>query len=634
MNVIIPLGGKGTRFSEETLPKPLVHYLGEPMIFRIIEGINIDENDKIFIPYEASLEAYNFENMLYKRFPNLKIRFKKVSNQKGAAHTLYEILGEFTDKELDDVTISLDGDTYYNEDIVKLCKADNDSAIFYFKDFQEKPIFSYIKLDENNRIIMIKEKVKISDNANSGCYKFSSGRLLKKYCERILMSNIPNELYTSKVYDLMIQDGYKIFGHEIKRENIICIGTPSQLREQAIRQPSSQKIFCFDLDNTLVSFPHVSGDYSTVKPIEKNVDFLRNLKKKGHKIIIYSSRRMLTHGGDVKKVIDDIGEATIKQLKEFDIPYDEIIFGKPYAHFYIDDLSINPLDSNLERRTGFHFASFNGEVRKFNRLEVGKDSIKKISEDSSISGEIYYYRNIPDEIKRFFPKFITTDEKSYYEIERIYGLNFSDLYTNDLLTFNDLKNLFGVLREIHSIKRGDDIDIYENYAEKIKKRAEKYDYSRFEKNAEIYEFLMKNLEIYKMKNLGIKAVIHGDPTFTNVLISKSFGDVIKFVDMRGIQGDKFSIEGDIFYDYAKIYHSILGYDYVIKGMPINYKNIEKFKLFFDEEFVSLYGSERLKYLKILTLSLFYSLIPLHEEKDPSLFWDLTRKLYDEIKDSK
>ena len=44
--------------------------------------------------------------------------------------------------------------------------------------------------------------------------------------------------------------------------------------------------------------------------------------------------------GNVPAVIADIGEVTINQLRDFGIPYHEICFGKPYAHFYVDDLAV------------------------------------------------------------------------------------------------------------------------------------------------------------------------------------------------------------------------------------------------------------------------------------------------------
>jgi len=51
---------------------------------------------------------------------------------------------------------------------------------------------------------------------------------------------------------------------------------------------------------------------------------------------------MLTHDGDVEAIIADVGDITINWLKEHDVPYDEIIWGKPYSStWYVDDKSMN-----------------------------------------------------------------------------------------------------------------------------------------------------------------------------------------------------------------------------------------------------------------------------------------------------
>ena len=118
-----------------------------------------------------------------------------------------------------------------------------------------------------------------------------------------------------------------------------------------ISTKENQRI-CFDLDNTLVTFPKVDGDYSTVEPIQNNIDAVRYLYDMGHHIIIYTARRMRTHDGDVEKVVDDIGDITREKLSEFGIPYHELVFGKPYAQCYVDDLALNPYETDIRVALG------------------------------------------------------------------------------------------------------------------------------------------------------------------------------------------------------------------------------------------------------------------------------------------
>jgi hypothetical protein len=52
---------------------------------------------------------------------------------------------------------------------------------------------------------------------------------------------------------------------------------------------------------------------------------------------------MLTHGGDLDKIIEDVGCVTEKWLDDHKVPYDELIFGKPYSStYYVDDKAMTP----------------------------------------------------------------------------------------------------------------------------------------------------------------------------------------------------------------------------------------------------------------------------------------------------
>lgn len=59
MNIIIPLGGIGERFSNNgyTKPKPLIKVLGKEIIFWVLDSLNISDNDTIYIPYNEFLDV-------------------------------------------------------------------------------------------------------------------------------------------------------------------------------------------------------------------------------------------------------------------------------------------------------------------------------------------------------------------------------------------------------------------------------------------------------------------------------------------------------------------------------------------------------------------------------------------------
>lgn len=621
MNILIPIGGIGQRFKDEgfSLPKPLINVLGKPMIFSVLKNLQLGEDDKIHIVYHPELKHYNFESLLIKEFDNIKFNFIPLKNStKGAAETVLFGLQNVDEKDLGKEFLLLDCDTFYEEDIITSYKSSiNKNSIFYFEDLEDKPIFSYITLDHNRNVISIKEKEKISNNANTGAYGFESGLLLKRFCEKIM--DLDSELYISLVYKKMIEENILIKG--IKVKNFSCVGTPLQLRVYCENQKSSNKVrICFDLDNTLVTFPKIKNDYSSVEPIHKNIEYLKFLKDRGNYIIIYTARRMKTHNGNVGKIIPDISGVTIETLKKFDIPYDELHFGKPWADFYIDDLGISSF-SSLDKGLGFYDTRI--APRNFNKIDYQKDTVTKKTNNL---GEIFFYKNIPEKIAGFFPKIYSVQDNEIV-MERIKGVTFSYLYVNGALSISNLNELLNSLDEIHESsnihRRESTFDIYSNYCKKTRLRftENRKIYSSIKDSEDIFNQIIDGLEKYEKNNMGKAGVIHGDPVFTNVFLTERG---LRFIDPRGSLNGEMSIFGDVYYDYAKVFQSIYGYDNILQDIEINYDYRERMV----NEYSNRFSKDQIFFIKNITASLILSLIPLHDigNDKKEKYFDLIRDL--------
>lgn len=629
MIILIPLGGLGTRFKSNgyKLPKPLINVMGKPIISWLLDNLNLSNIDHVIIPYNQEIEKYRFETFVKKTYNHINFIFLKLDKDtRGAAETIYITLN--TLKINDMPILCLDGDNFYIEDIVSNWKGDN--CVYLFQDTSNTEAYSYAKINDN-KIIDIVEKVKVSDYASTGGYGFNSWQNLKKYCKKIIDNNImqKNEFYTSTVIREMIKDKITFYPKNVNEDKYICLGTPFHVRIFCNNFPKinaltssnmlKSKRYCFDLDNTLVTFPKVASDYTTVEPITENINFVKYLKKLGHTIIIYTARRMKTHKSNLGKIIADIGRITFDTLEKYEIHYDEIYFGKPNADFYIDDLAISSFE-NLEKELGYYISDI--DPRDFNVVTSSSiQTFKKLSND--LSGEIYYYNNIPNEIKDMFPILIRSDiDNKWYEMEKINGIPISKLYLSEELSESQLVHIMKALKRIHSVKVNDkdNINIYENYVTKLDKRYKCYDYSNFPNSEETYNQIRSKLELYINENKGIKTVIHGDPVMTNILIN-NFGK-IKLIDMRGKIGNEISIYGDKLYDYAKLYQSIIGYDEILesKNVSINYKN--NLLKIFEKEFVNLLDESYLDYLKWITKSLIFTLIPLHNNSKCEKYYNL------------
>jgi capsule biosynthesis phosphatase len=125
------------------------------------------------------------------------------------------------------------------------------------------------------------------------------------------------------------------------------------------------KKLVMDLDDTICTT--VKGDYEHSKPNKEVIEKLQKYKKEGFEIVIYSSRNMRTYEGNVGKINIHTLPTIINWLKTNDVPFDEVIIGKPWCGFEgfcVDDKSIRNIFNNFHWVFSFLFwlfADFNGK---------------------------------------------------------------------------------------------------------------------------------------------------------------------------------------------------------------------------------------------------------------------------------
>jgi capsule biosynthesis phosphatase len=619
INLMIPMNGLGNRFRDEGYfsPKPLINILGKPMIFWLLDNLNLSQVNQVIIPYTTILDSFDLQTQLRERYKNVNFKFHPLNySTRGAAETVHIALDNLEPDSLEHNVMIMDCDTFYFNDIITSYQTNtNKNNIFYFNDTQDLPLYSYISLDNEGSVTLIREKHQISRNANCGVYCFASGRLLKDYCKKLLDSNEKQkgEFYISGVYSLMLADQINIDSTLV--DNFHCVGTPMQLKIFCETHQAPPERFCFDLDRTLVTAPKVEGDYTTCEPIERNVNFLKHLKSLGHYILIYTARRMRTHNGNLGKVMKEVGKLTYDQLDKMGIPYDEVHFGKPYAAFYIDDLAVN-CNLNLEKQIGYYNSTI--KSRSFNNVEVMSTMVIKTG---NIDGEQYYYKelaNYPD-IQDLFPQLLEHN-KDKIIIEKVKGLNFSYLYTNNSLTDTQLSSLLKALKRIHSISVTDVTAeiVSKESRQKILDRYAGFDYSQFHDSKITLDKILAFLDSYTPTTI---TAIHGDPVFTNVLIDNDYN--IKLIDMRGKLGKQYTIGGDPLYDLAKVYQSLSGYDCVLNNsiFNVNQKLLDQLASWIKTNY-----EFSLDDVRQFAASLYFSLIPLHNNEKCQQYYQLAKTL--------
>lgn len=114
----------------------------------------------------------------------------------------------------------------------------------------------------------------------------------------------------------------------------------SKMEDEKDSNENKKLRICFDLDGVICYLKEKGQEYSDCFPNYATINLMKNLHDKGHTIIINTARNMQTNNQNVGATVKAIGKITLDWLEKYNVPYDEIYFGKPNAHITIDDRCI------------------------------------------------------------------------------------------------------------------------------------------------------------------------------------------------------------------------------------------------------------------------------------------------------
>jgi hypothetical protein len=367
-----------------------------------------------------------------------------------------------------------------------------------------------------------------------------------------------------------------------------------------------------------VTRPHLPGDFSKVQPVVHAINHLNFLSFQGHHIIIHTESPSACDADSADKANARYRQAVEDLLERWGIHFDEIIVGRPLADLYIDGQVISTAD-DLEQETGFYNA--HPPERSINRIEIHDHHIIKHSR--SIAGERYYYQNIPPQLAHLFPELLDSDEYSI-KLRKVMGIPLSFLNASGTLTSGTVLKLLDILGSLHAWPAPAAGNIYSNYAAKVRARLGEYDFSGFPDFEFHRDEILRYLDDYEAQDRGVAGMIHGDPVLTNILLDAD--DQMRMIDMRGKLGDVLTVTGDIFYDYAKVYQSLVGYDCILMGRPLDRQYLRRNIDMFEEYLTSRFDRSRIDDIRMITKSLLLSLIPLHDDAKCRGYYELMREL--------
>ncbi len=233
INIVIPMAGLGTRFSNAgyASPKPFIDIKGKPMIVRVLENLYFPGARYILIARKEHVEReIQLVKQIEKDFNSHFIFIEKMTE--GTACTILHAR-EFINN--DQPLLIANSDQIVDIKIEKFindCDQRNiDGSILTFIDKYKDPKWSFAKLDQNNLVKEVKEKVVISKYATVGIYLFAKGQIFVNCALDMIVRNerVNNEFYTCPTYNYAIKQGFRIGIYNIEFEQMHGIGTPEDL---------------------------------------------------------------------------------------------------------------------------------------------------------------------------------------------------------------------------------------------------------------------------------------------------------------------------------------------------------------------------------------------------------------------
>jgi NDP-sugar pyrophosphorylase family protein len=344
MNIVIPMAGLGTRFSNEgfDLPKPLIEVGGKTLIEHSINSLNL-EGKYIFITRKYENENHNIllSEILKKIKPDsVEIIIEEITS--GSVETCL-MSSDYINNETPLIITNCDQRLEWDSDIFLefIKNEDLDGALLTYE--SDNPKNSFCSINSNNLIDRVVEKQIISKTALVGLHYWSKGLDFVSSAKQLFKSfknDGKPECYISETFNFLIKEGKKIKPFEISPNEYISLGTPydlsifqSKIKEFYTEKPKT--IFC-DIDGTILHHVHKFSDVCFIEP--KLLDGVRNKfnewDSQGHKIVLCTARK------------ESGREITEKHLKQLGLCWDYLIMGVSGGVRVLINDKLNKMDEN------------------------------------------------------------------------------------------------------------------------------------------------------------------------------------------------------------------------------------------------------------------------------------------------
>lgn len=232
LHLVMPMGGKGSRFSKYgyEYPKPLLEIHGKPFFYWATQSLAkfVEVEDIIFVVLKEHVEQYEIDKRIKAYYPDAIVHvIPEVLN--GAVLTCMEGMKEIEDGA---PIVFNDCDHIFRcrsfEEFVRGEQEEKiDGALLTFP--SDSPKYSFLRLNEDGNVTETVEKQAISNQAICGCYYFADKKTFMDASRRYLTNCDYQEFFVSGVYNIMAQEQSVIKAFETDFH--VPFGVPEEYEE-------------------------------------------------------------------------------------------------------------------------------------------------------------------------------------------------------------------------------------------------------------------------------------------------------------------------------------------------------------------------------------------------------------------
>jgi dTDP-glucose pyrophosphorylase len=228
--LVTPMAGRGVRFrrSGQQTPKPLVDLYGRPFFWWSTESVlrSTAVRELVFVVLDEHVERFRIDAVIRDFYPLAHIVTLPEATS-GAAESA--AIGIATLETTGAVAVN-DCDHAFRavglQSVVDGLTGSVEGALLAFR--ADEPAYSYVRFDDDRRVVGTVEKQVVSTLAIAGCYLFADAATFHERYAAYRRACSYEELFVSGIYNEIVKTGGDVLVHELDRH--VSFGTPDEFR--------------------------------------------------------------------------------------------------------------------------------------------------------------------------------------------------------------------------------------------------------------------------------------------------------------------------------------------------------------------------------------------------------------------